>query len=142
MSSEPDSPSLTPATEGVAGVTTKLSRWSVPDTVARLSAVIAARGLKLFAVIDQRAEAQAVGLEMRQTQLVIFGSPKAGTPLMASTPLLALDLPLKVLVWEDQHETKLSYVSPGALALRHGLSASQVAPLAGIDGITDAVVDS
>ena len=86
-------------------VVTKLSPRSVADTVARLTGMIAAKGMKLFSVIDQSAEARQAGLELRETTLVIFGSPAAGTPVMAAVPLAALDLPLKVLVWADGAQT-------------------------------------
>jgi uncharacterized protein (DUF302 family) len=90
----------------------------VAETVARLSDSVAAKGMKLFAVIDHSGEANAVGLELRDTKLLIFGSPEAGTPVMQAAPLAALDLPLKVLVWSDGDQTKLSYTSPSALAAR------------------------
>lgn len=122
-------------------VVTKLSPWSVADTVARLSAVIAARGLKLFTVIDHSGEAEANGLELRDTKVVIFGSPQAGTPVMAAAPLAALDLPLKALVWADGHQTKVSYTAPTALAARYDLSDELAARLAGIDAVTDAAID-
>lgn len=124
-----------------AGVVTKLSPWSVTDTVARLSAIVSAKGLKLFAVIDHSGEAEAIGLKLRETKLVIFGSPEAGTPVMQAAPLAALDLPLKVLVWLDEHQTKLSYTAPSALTARYGLSEELGNRLAGIDAITDAVID-
>jgi len=120
---------------------TKSSPWSVSDTVARLSAVVAARGMKLFAVIDHSGEAEAAGLELRETKVVIFGSPQAGTPVMLAAPLAALDLPLKVLVWADGHQTKIAYAAPAALAARYELSDELAARLAGIDAVTDAVID-
>jgi len=123
------------------GVITKLSPWSMGDTIARLTAVIAARDMKLFTVIDQSSEAEAAGLELRDTKLVIFGSPKAGTPVMVAAPLAALDLPLKVLVWQDGHQTKLSYTAPSQLASRYGLSTDMAARLEGIDAVTDTVID-
>jgi uncharacterized protein (DUF302 family) len=98
--------------------------------------------MKLFAVIDQRAEAREVGLELRETTLVIFGSPTAGTPVMVASPLAALDLPLKVLVWADGVETKISYYDPRALTIRHDLSADLARNLSGIDALTDALVAS
>lgn len=122
-------------------VVTKLSPWSVGDTIARLSAVIAARGMTLFAVIDQSGEAEAAGLELRDTKLVIFGSPDAGTPVMVAAPLAALDLPLKVLVWQDGHQTKVSYTAPSELAARYELSTELAARLEGINTITDTVID-
>jgi uncharacterized protein (DUF302 family) len=121
-------------------VVTKLSPWSVEDSVDRLSAIVAARGLKLFAVVDHSGEARAAGLELRDTKLVIFGSPAAGTPVMQAAPLAALDLPLKVLVWADGDQTKVSYTSPAALGARHGLSDELAARLAGIEVITDTVI--
>ena len=126
---------------GDGSVVTKLSPWSVKDTTARLSAVIAARGMKLFTIIDQSGEAEAAGLELRDTKLVIFGSPRAGTPVMVAAPLAALDLPLKVLVWADGLQTKLSYTAPRELAARYGLSEELADGLAGINVLTDAVID-
>ena len=119
---------------------TKISHRSVSDTVARLTELIAAKGLRLFAVIDQAAEARKLGLQLRDTTLVIFGSPVAGTPVMAAAPLAALDLPLKVLVWAGKGETRVSYVAPDAIARRHGLTSELAANLAGINGLTDALV--
>ena len=92
-----------------ADVVTKLSRESVAGTVAKLTGMITAKGMRLFAVIDQAAEARQAGLTLRETTLVIFGSPQAGTPVMAASPLAALDLPLKVLIWADEGQTKVSY---------------------------------
>jgi uncharacterized protein (DUF302 family) len=89
-----------------ADVVTKLSRESVAGTVARLTGMITAKGMRLFAVIDQAAEARQAGLTPRPTTLVIFGSPEAGTPVMAASPLAALDLPLKVLIWPTRARPK------------------------------------
>jgi uncharacterized protein (DUF302 family) len=111
------------------------------DTVARLSAVVAARGMKVFAVIDHSGEARNVGLDLRETNLVIFGSPTAATPLIAAAPLAALDLPLRVVVWEDGHQTKVSYPSPAEVARRYGLDGDLAAALDSIDAVTSAVVD-
>jgi uncharacterized protein (DUF302 family) len=121
-------------------VITKLSPRSVGDTAARMTGLAAARGLKVFAVIDQSAEARAVGLELRDTTLVVFGSPAAGTPVMVASPLAALDLPLKVLIWSDEGQTKVSYYSPASLAAAHKLDADLEGRLAGIDPLTDALV--
>ena len=98
------------------GIVTKLSPRSVPDTVARLTSMLGGKELKLFATIDQSAEASAAGLTLRETVLVIFGNPAAGTLVMQAAPLSALDLPLKVLVWADGAQTKVTYVAPAALA--------------------------
>jgi len=130
----------TTATE--TDVRTKLSHQSVADTVAKLTGMIAAKGMRLFGVIDQRAEAQQAGLDLRETVLVLFGSPAAGTPVMVAAPLSALDLPLKVLVWSDDGQTKVSYYSPASLAARHHLGPDLAANLAGINGLTDALVAS
>ncbi len=122
------------------GVVTRLSPWSVEDTVARLAAVLAARGIKLFTIIDQSAEANAVGLQLRDTRLAIFGSPKAGTPVMQAVPLAALDLPLKVVVWEDGDETKVSYTDPTELARRYQLKDDLAERLAAVPAIVNAVI--
>jgi uncharacterized protein (DUF302 family) len=121
-------------------VVTKISPRSVADTVSRLTGIIGGKGMKLFAVIDQSAEAREAGLSLRDTTLVIFGSPAAGTPVMAASPLAALDLPLKVLIWADAGQTKVSYYAPAALAARHHLGAGLAGNLAGIDPLTDALV--
>ena len=121
-------------------VVTKLSPRSVADTVSRLTTMISAKGMKLFAVIDQSAEARQAGLQLRDTMLVIFGSPAGGTPVMVASPLAALDLPLKVLVWADGGQTKVSYYGPAALAARHHLGADLAGNLAGVDALTDGLV--
>jgi uncharacterized protein (DUF302 family) len=123
-----------------AQVTTKLSPRPVTATVERLTGLLAAKGMKVFAVIDQSAEAGSAGLKLRETVLVIFGSPAAGTPVMDAAPLAALDLPLKVLVWADGDQTKVSYYSPAALAARYELDTGLAAKLAGVDPLTDALV--
>ena len=127
-------------TQVEVGVVTKVSTRSVTDTVSALTESLGAKGMKVFAVIDQRAEAEAVGLQLRETVLVLFGNPAGGTPVMAASPLAALDLPLKVLVWSDGDRTKVSYVSPDALALRHHLDPDLAGKLTGIDALTDALV--
>jgi uncharacterized protein (DUF302 family) len=119
------------------GIVTKMSPQTVQETVERLKAMIAGGGLKLFAVVDHSGEAEAVGLDLRDTKLVIFGSPQAGTPVMQAAPLAALDLPLKVLVWADGQQTNVSYVAPSELAARYGLGDELAARLAGIDRLTD-----
>ena len=122
------------------GVVTKLSPRPVADTVPKLTGMINAKGMKLFAAIDQSAEARQVGLSLRETVLVIFGSPAAGTPVMAAVPLAALDLPLKVLLWDDEGQTKVSYYAPAAVAARHHLGPDLAGNLAGINALTDALV--
>ncbi len=122
------------------GIVTKLSSRSVAGTVERLIGMLKEKGMTLFALIDQSAAARQVGLELRDTTLVIFGSPVAGTPVMNASPLSALDLPLKVLVWSDEGQTKVSYYAPAVLAIRHHLEADLALNLAGIDALTDALV--
>jgi uncharacterized protein (DUF302 family) len=121
-------------------VITKISPRSAEETVSRLTEMVDARGMRLFAVIDQSAEARQAGLQLRETTLVIFGSPAGGTPVMAASPLAALDLPLKVLVWADGGQTKVSYYDPASLAVRHHLDAGLAGNLAGINPLTDALV--
>jgi uncharacterized protein (DUF302 family) len=126
---------------GADGVVTKTSSRPVADTVARLVDLLGSKGVKVFAVIDQQAEARAVGLDLRETTLVIFGNPKAGTGVMAAAPLAALDLPLKVLVWaEPGGATSVSYTAPPTLAARYGLTPEAAAALEVVDGLTDALV--
>jgi uncharacterized protein (DUF302 family) len=121
-------------------IVTKPSPWTFQETVSRLETVIAAKGLKLFTVIDHSGEAHAHGLSLRDTNVVVFGSPIAGTPVMQARPLAALDLPLKVLVWDDDGQTQLSYTPPDELAARYDLDDELTARLAGIDAVTDEAI--
>ncbi len=108
------------------------SPYSVPDTLARLQSILKEKGVTVFALIDHSGEAAKVGLEMRPTQLLIFGSPRAGTPLMVATPSIAIDLPLKALAWQDaQGKVWLSYNAPEYLQQRHGLPADLLKNIAG-----------
>jgi uncharacterized protein (DUF302 family) len=128
------------ATPDETGIVTKLSPRSVAAITERLTGMVREKGMTLFAVIDQSAAAREVGLDLRSTTLVIFGSPLAGTPVMAASPLSALDLPLKALIWSDQGQTKVSYYAPSVLATRYHLDADLAHNLAGIDALTDALV--
>lgn len=130
----------TTATE--TDVITKPSHLSVADTVSKFTGMLSAKGVRLFDVIDQAAEALRAGLTLRDTVLVIFGNPAAGTPVMAASPLSALDLPLKVLIWSDNGQTKVSYYAPAALAARWNLGPELAGNLAAINGLTDALVAS
>ena len=104
------------------GIIGKPSNHSVEQTVEKLKNILQSKGVTLFAVVDHSGEAEKVGMKMRPTKLLIFGSPKAGTPLMLAAPSIAIDLPLKVLVWEDeQGKVWISYNSPDYLRERHGL---------------------
>src|SRR6201982_4050346 len=127
-------------TQDGADVVTKLSPHPVSDTVSKLTGILSAKGIRLFAVIDQSAEARQAGLSLRETTLVIFGSPAAGTPVMAASPLAALDLPPRVLVGDDGGQPTLPSYSPAALAARHHLGADLARNLASIDALTDALV--
>jgi uncharacterized protein (DUF302 family) len=129
------------SSEQATALTIKVSPRSVEETVARLLSLAEGKGLKVFAVIDHSGEAEKLGLELRETKVVIFGSPQAGTPVMEAAPLAALDLPLKVLIWSDDGQTKVTYTAPTTLAARYGLSDELAARLAGIDGLTDGLID-
>ncbi|HUZ42333.1 MAG TPA: DUF302 domain-containing protein [Acidimicrobiales bacterium] len=121
---------------------TKLSPHSVGVTVEKLLELLRSKDIKIFAVIDQRAEARHIGLNLRETTLVIFGNPMAGTPVMEAVPLAALDLPLKILVWADGDETKVTYVAPEALAVRYHLAPDLQGRLAGIHDLVNALVSN
>jgi len=104
------------------GIIDKLSHHSVGETVEKLKGILRTKEVTLFAMVDHSGEAEKVGMKMRPTKLLIFGSPKAGTPLMQAAPSVALDLPLKILVWEDgQGRVWVSYNSPAYLQERHGI---------------------
>src|SRR5215510_2739513 len=126
---------------GHDAVVTKRSPWSMAETLARLSAVVAARGMEVFAVIDHSGKARDAGLDLRDTKLVIFGSPRATTPVIDAAPLAALDLPLRVVVWEDGHQTRVSYPAPAAVARRYGLGGDLADGLATIDSLISAVIN-
>src|ERR1700683_1329776 len=104
------------------GMVTIPSRQSVDQTVQKLEALLQAKGVKLFALIDHSGEAEKAGMQMPPTKLLIFGNPKAGTPLMIASPSIAIDLPLKALVWQDTAgKVWISYNAPAYLQARHGL---------------------
>jgi uncharacterized protein (DUF302 family) len=124
---------------GDAAVVTKQSSWSMADTLARLSAVLAARGIEVFAITDHSGKARDVGLELRDTKLVIFGSPSA--TVIEAAPLAALDMPLRVVVWEDGYQTRVSYPAPAAVARRYALKGELADALASIDAVISAVID-
>ncbi len=118
------------------GIVTMPSNQSVDQTVQRLEGLLLAKGVKLFAFIDHSGEAEKAGMKMRPTKLLIFGSPKAGTPLMIASPSIAIDLPLKVLVREDDEgKVWISYNSPAYLQSRHGLPPDLVGNIAVVDAL-------
>ena len=118
------------------------SRYSVTETLSRFESILKEKGLTVFARFDHSGEATKVGLAMRPTQLLIFGSPRAGTPLMVAAPSLAIDLPLKALAWEDeQGEVWLSYNSPEYLQQRHGIPADLLKNIAGVGALIQKAVE-
>jgi len=122
------------------GFVARRSRHGFDETVARLTAMLAARGVTLFAVIDHAGEAAKVGLAMRPTKVLVFGNPKGGTPLMLASPSIAIDLPLKLLVWEAEDRSAwMAWNAPEYLAQRHGLPAGQAAPLAAVEALAAAL---
>src|SRR5262249_21634362 len=115
------------------------SQHSVDHTIDRLKALLQAKGVPIFALIDHSGGAAKVGLQMRPTKLLIFGSPKAGTPLMVAAPSLALDLPLKILVWEDHNgKVWLSYNSLEYLRERHAVPRDLIHNLAVVQSLAAA----
>jgi uncharacterized protein (DUF302 family) len=118
------------------GITNVASKHAVGPSLDRLESILKAKGMTVFARIEHSAEAAKVGLSMRPTALLIFGNPRAGTPLMIASPSMALDLPLKVLAWEDEKgQVWLSYNSPTYLQRRHGLKEELLKNIAGISSL-------
>jgi uncharacterized protein (DUF302 family) len=116
------------------GVVSVASRHSVDATVEKLKGILGAKGVKIFALIDHSGEAEKAGMPMRNTKLLIFGNPKGGTPLMLAAPTVALDLPLKILVWEDaDNKVWLTYNSVEFIRQRHNLTPELAANIAVID---------
>lgn len=125
----------------IEGIITKLSSSSVEETVKRLEEAILSRGLTIFAHINHSEEARRVGLTMQEAQVLIFGNPKGGTPLMIASPLLALDLPLKALVWQSTDGSVwVSYTSVAYLAARYSIPQELTGTIAGIDGVVDSAL--
>src|SRR5208337_2305272 len=124
------------------GVIDVPSRYSVPETLARLQSIVTEKGMTVFALIDHSGEAEKSGLKMRPTQLLIFGSPKSGTPLMVAAPRLAIDLPLKALAWQDERgQVWLSYNSPEYLQQRHGFPTELMRNITGIGALIQTAVE-
>ncbi len=118
------------------GIISKSTNRTVDETVEKIKTLLQAKGVKLFTVIDHSGEAEAIGIKMPPTKLLIFGNPKAGTPLMRAAPMVAIDLPLKLLVWEDAHGTRwISYNSPQYLKERHALPDDLLKNIAVIEGL-------
>ena len=124
------------ATATTNGIIEKPSTHSVDQTVEKLKGILQAKGVTLFALVDHSGEAAKVGMKMPPTKLLIFGSPKAGTPLMLASPSVAIDLPLKILVWEDTAgKVWVSYNSPEYLKTRHSLSPELLPNIAVVETI-------
>ena len=118
------------------GMINKPANHSVDETVGKLRSILQAKGITLFALIDHSGEAEKVGMKMKPTKLMIFGNPKAGTPLMLAAPSSAIDLPLKILVWEDaEGKVWISYNSPAYLQERHGIPSELLQNIAVVEGL-------
>ncbi len=125
-----------------SGLVRVASRYSVEETVRRLQAAFTEKGLQIFAVIDHSGEAEKVGLKMRPTKVLIFGSPKGGTPLMVAAPSLAIDLPMKALVAEDPDgNVSVTYNDPHYLQERHSVPAELIKNLAGAGAVIAKAVE-
>ena len=128
---EPTKPGTPPSVEGIV---TRPSPFSVEETLVRLQEAIHSRNLTLFAHIDHSGEAKRVGLTMQAAHVLIFGNPKAGTPLMIASPLLALDLPLKVLIWQgEDDQVWVSSTSSDYLRVRYSIPQELIGNIAGAD---------
>ena len=126
---------------GGEGVVSRQSRYPVLETIDRVEAVLQERKITIFARIDHGGEAARAGLQMRPAQLLIFGNPRAGTPLMNAAPTVAIDLPMKVLAWQDEAgKIWLSYNSPDYLKRRHDLPDSLVQNVAVVEALVDAAL--
>ncbi len=118
------------------------SRFSVAETLTRLEKLLQSHQLAIFARVDHGGEATKAGLEMRPTQLLIFGSPASGTPLMVAAPTLAIDLPLKALAWEDvEGKVWLSYNRPDYLQRRHGIPDDLMKNISGVGALLKQAVE-
>ena len=125
-------------TDSGAGILTIPSHQSVDGTVEKLEKILQAKGIKLFALIDHSGEAEKDGMQMRPTKLLIFGNPKAGTPLMIASASIAIDLPIKILIWEDgEGKVWISYNDPSYLQARHGLPAELVPNIAVVKALAE-----
>jgi uncharacterized protein (DUF302 family) len=125
---------MTPNPE--TGIVSKPSHHSVDQTVQKLEQILQAKGVKLFALVDHSGEAEKVGMHLRPTKLLIFGNPKAGTPLMIAAPGIAIDLPLKILVWEDTGgQVWISYNSPAYLQARHEVPSELMPNIAVVEAL-------
>ena len=124
------------------GIISTPCNYSVDQTVERLKGILKAKGVTLFALIDHSGEAEKAGMKMPPTKLLIFGSPKAGTPLMLAVPSIAIDLPLKILIWEDIHgKVWVSYNSAAYLQTRYGLPPDLMQTIAVVETLAAKVAE-
>jgi uncharacterized protein (DUF302 family) len=124
------------------GILHKPSHGSVEHTVEKLKRILHSKGLTLFALVDHSGEAEKIEMKMRPTRLLIFGSPRAGTPLMLAAPSVAIDLPLKILVWADaQGKVWVSYNSPAYLQERHGFPPDLIQNIAAVEALASAAAE-
>jgi uncharacterized protein (DUF302 family) len=120
------------------GIVSKPSKYSVQETLHRLETILTAKGIKIFALVDHSGEAEKAGLKMLPTQLLIFGNPKGGTPVMLAAPTSAIDLPWKALAWQDAAgQVWLSYNDAAYIRRRFGLSDDVMKPLAGLGAVIE-----
>ena len=120
------------------GIITKPSKYSVPETLHRLETILTAKGIQVFALVDHSGEAEKAGLKMPPTQLLIFGNPKGGTPVMLAAPTAAIDLPWKALAWQDAAgQVWLSYNDAAYIQKRYGLGDDVMKPLAGLGAVIE-----
>ena len=120
----------------VRGIVDKPSNHSVEETVDRLKNILQSKGVTLFALVDHSGEAEKAGMKMPPTKLLIFGNPATGTPLMLAAPSIAIDLPLKILVWEDAHKnTWVSYNSSAYVQERHNLPTELLQNIAVVESL-------
>jgi uncharacterized protein (DUF302 family) len=121
------------------GIVTIPTDHSVEEAVQKVEDILKAKGVKMFALIDHSGEAERAGMQMPATKLLIFGSPKAGTPLMLASPSVAIDLPLKILIWEDTSgKVRISYNAPAYLQERHNLPAELIQNIAVVEALAAA----
>jgi uncharacterized protein (DUF302 family) len=120
------------------GIISKPSKYSVPETLHRLETILTAKGIQVFTLVDHSGEAEKAGLKMPPTQLLIFGNPKGGTPVMLAAPTAAIDLPWKALAWQDTSgKVWLSYNDAAYIQRRFGLTDDVMKPLAGLGAVIE-----
>jgi uncharacterized protein (DUF302 family) len=133
---------IMPMPPNSAGIASVRSPYSVDDTLSKFKALVESKGITIFAHIDHAAGARKVGLQMQEAHVLVFGHPKAGTPLMVASPLVALDLPLKVLIWEDTNNAVwVSYNTTDFLIQRHQIPANLAKNIAVLDSLISSALN-